>query len=164
MKRLTMILGCVILVAAIAYPVLAWGPGWGRGHHMMGYERGPGYGWQGGGDYGSLPQEQRTQLDNLHQKFYDDTAALRNEIRAKSGELDTLLNTSNPDPEKLRALQKEVSDLKGKMAEKRLDFELEARKVAPDARLGRGYDQGYGPGMGYGRHHMGGYGPGGCWN
>ena len=101
MKRLAIILGCVILVAAIAYPVFGWGPGWGKGHHMMGDDRGPGYHWQGGQDYGSLPQEQRTQLDSLHQNFYDDTAALRNEIRAKSGELDTLLNTSNPDPERL---------------------------------------------------------------
>ena len=31
MKRLAVILGSVMLVGAIAYPVFAWGPGMGRG-------------------------------------------------------------------------------------------------------------------------------------
>ena len=37
MKTLGTILGIMLLVAALAVPVLAWGPGWGKGHHMMGY-------------------------------------------------------------------------------------------------------------------------------
>ena len=81
--------------------------------------------------------------------------------------MNTLLNAPDPDAEKAKALQKEIIDLRGKMAEKRLDFRLEARKINPDARFGRGYGKGYGrhmkgygprAGMGYGRH-MAGYGP-----
>jgi hypothetical protein len=75
----------------------------------------------------------------------------------------------------VKSLQKEISDLQGKMADKRVDFELEARKIAPNARFGRGYGRGYGQGYGrygtmgrnygpygqYGPHHGQGYGP--CW-
>ncbi|KPK27814.1 MAG: hypothetical protein AMK69_09850 [Nitrospira bacterium SG8_3] len=75
-----------------------------------------------------------------------------------------------------------MTGLRAQLAEKRLDFELEERKIAPDTRhgsgYGRGYGQGYGRGYGrgyghhmggYGHHmggsgpHMGGYGQGGCW-
>ncbi len=170
MKKALTIVGTVLLVAAIAIPVLAYGPGWGRGHHMMGdWKGGPGYCWQYGRGYGNLTGEQRSQLDKLSQKFYDETAQLRNEIWSKSAELNTLLNSSNPDAEKAKALQKEISDLKAKLAQKRIDFRLEARKIGPELRFGRGYGRGYsshmrgyGPGMGYGGH-MGGYGPGACW-
>ena len=171
MRKTLTIVGTMLLVAVIAVPVLAHGPGWGRGRHMMGYwGGGPGYCWQYGRGHENLTEEQRSQLDGLHQRFYDETAQLRNEIWSKKAELNTVLNSSNPDAEKARALQKEISDLKAKMAEKKINFELEVRKIAPEIRSGRGYGRGYrshmrgyGPGMGYGRH-MGGYGPGGCWN
>lgn len=151
-------MGIVALVVAIAYSVFAWGPGWGKGPPMIGnWGRGPGYPWQHGGGYGNLTQEQRTQLDNLYQKLFDETATLRNEIWTKSGELNSLLNTSNPDSEKAKALQKELNDLGAKIAEKRLDLDLAARKIVPEGGFAPGW--GMGPGMvgpGIGR----GYGPG----
>jgi len=170
MKKTLTIIGTILLVAAIAAPVLAYGPGRGKGRHMMGYwQGGPGCGQYGRG-YENLTEGQRSQLDRVHQKFYDETAQLRNEIWSKSAELNTLLNSANLDAEKAKALQNEISDLRAKMAQKRIDFELEVRKIAPEVRSGRGYGRGYrsdmrgyGPGMGYGRH-MGGYGPGARWN
>jgi len=162
MKKTLTIIGTVLLVAAIAAPVLARGPGWGKGHH------GPGY-WKGGPGYccqdSSLTEEQRDQLDRLHQKFYDETVQLRNEIRSKRGELNRLLNFATPDAEKVKALQKEISELMAEMAQKRIDLKLEVRKIAPEVQFGRGYGKGYrshmrghGPGMGYG-WHMRDYGP-----
>jgi zinc resistance-associated protein len=177
MRKVLTIGGIVLLVAAIAIPVLAHGPGWGRGRHMMGYgQGGPGYCGQDRRGYENLTEGQRSQLDKLHQKFYDDTAQLRDEIRAKSAELDTILNSPNPDAERAKALQKEISDLRAKIAQNRINFELEERKITPEVRSGRGYSRGYGhhmgdygSGMGYGHHmgghgmgygqHMGGYGP-----
>lgn len=167
MKKLAMILGIVLLVGVMAVPVLARGPGWGKGGQRMSSWGGdPGFCWQNGRGYDNLTEEQRTQLDKLHQKFYDETAQLRTEIWAKRAELGILLNTSNPDVEKAKALQKEISDLRGKMAQERIAFQLEARKINPDLRFGGGFGRGYGrhmggygPGMGYG-HHMGGYGAG----
>lgn len=190
MKRLAVILGSVMLVAAIAYPVFAWGPGMGRGQGQGISDNrsgGPGSCWRYDRGYSNLTQEQQSALGQLNEKFFNETEPLRNEIRAKSDEMNTLLNAPEPDAEKAKALQKEIIDLRGKMAEKRLDFRLEARKINPDARFGRGYGKGYGrhmkgygprAGMGYERHmggygpragmgygrHMGGYGQGPCWN
>jgi zinc resistance-associated protein len=162
MKRFAIILGSILLVAAIAYPVLAHGPGWGRGHHMWGTGRaGGGPCWYGDRGYGNVTPEQRTQLDQVYQKFTNETAPLRNSIWSKLGELRTLLNTSKADPEKVMALQKEISDLKAKLAQKRVELELEARKIAPEAGYAGRYGRGYGHHMGYG--HMG-YGAGRCWN
>ena len=171
MKRFIIALGVVLLVGAVAAPVLARGPGWGRGHHGMGYwGSGPGSCWDYGKGQGSLTEEQRTQLENLDKKFYDGAAQLRDDIWSKSGEFDSLLNSANPDKDKAMALLKEISGLKAKMAQERLSYELEARKINPDARLGWGYERGYGRHMkGYGGgmgrgSHMGGYGAGPCWD
>lgn len=159
MKRLTTILGVALLVAALAIPVFAWAHGWGRGHYMMGYwGSDPDYCWQDERGYGSLTKEQRSQLEQLDGKFYNETADLRNQIWTKSAELNTLLNS--PDPEKVKILQKELSDLRDTMDEKWLNYHLEARKINPELRSSGGYGRGYG-------HHMGGFGSGmgyGCWN
>jgi len=172
MTRVTKILGITLLVGALAVPVFAWAHGWGRGHHMMdSWGSGPGYHSDYESGYRNLTEEQRTQLEQLDRKFYDETADLRNEIWAKSADLNTLLNGSNPDSEKVRALQKELGDLRAKLDEKRLNYELEARKIDPEPRFGRRYGRGnyghhmggFGRGMGYGLH-MRGYGPGSCWN
>jgi zinc resistance-associated protein len=156
MKRLTTLLGTLVLVAGLAVTVFAWGPDWGMGTHMMGYwGGGPAY----GGSYGTLTPDQRSRLDALNSKFYNETNSLQNEIWTKSAELNSVLNSPNPDLEKARALQKEISELQAKLNEKQLNYNLEARKVAPG-------DGGYG---GWYGHHMGfayngGYGPGACWN
>jgi len=159
MRRLTKSLGIALLVGALAVPVFVWADGWGRGHHMMGpWGSSPEDGRQYERGYPNLTEEQRTQLEQLDRKFYDETANLRNEIWTKSAQLNTLLNSSNPDSEKVRAFQKELSDLRAKLDEKRLNYALEARKIRPEPRFGRGYGRGN-----YG-HHMRGYGPGSCRN
>jgi hypothetical protein len=148
---------------------------------MMDYgQGGPGYGCQDDRGYDKLTAEQRSKADELYRKFSDETAKLRDEIWAKSAELDTLLNSANPDAAKAKALQKEVSDLRAKLAQERINLRLEGQKIAPELRSDRGYHGrhmgGHGHDMGYGRHmrghghdmgygrHMGGYGPGGCSN
>jgi zinc resistance-associated protein len=170
MRKVLMTLGILLLVGILAAPVFAHRGGEGKNYG------GPGSGpcWVEGGD---LTDSQQVELDKLHEKFVNDTAKLREDIWNKSAELDTLLESSNPDATKVRTLQKEISDLKAKMADKRVDFELEARKIAPNARFGRGSGRGYGYGYGrdhhhgqyghrggygqHGRHYGQGYGP--CW-
>ncbi len=58
MKRFAVILGSLMLVATLVYPVIAWGPRWGHGgHHMIdswGYGKGYGpesYDARYGGQY-----------------------------------------------------------------------------------------------------------------
>jgi Spy/CpxP family protein refolding chaperone len=188
MKKSLTVVGIMLLVAAIAVPVLAYGPHWGRGRPMQGYwQGGPGAYPQYGPGYANLTEEQRTELGALRQKFYEDMAPLQDEVRAKRAELNTVLSTADPDVERAKALQQEISALSAKIAEGRLDFALEARKIDPNARFGMGpgpgwgpgkgqgpRSQGYGPGHGHygpgyhGRHMRGygpgmGYGPGYCW-
>ncbi|RLF53697.1 MAG: hypothetical protein DRN37_11350 [Thermoplasmata archaeon] len=161
MKRLTIVLGVLMVIAAIAYPVFARGPGWGPGNRMWGGP--PGYCQGYGHGYGNLTDEQRSKLEALERKFYDETRDLRNELWAKAGELNTLLSGPDPDPDKAKALQREIGELRIKMAEKRLEYRLEARKIAPDAGFGKGYGRGFRKGYGPGMHGPGagmGYGPG----
>ena len=177
MKKLVTIIGILVLVGVLTAPVFAHR--WGRG----GNYGGPG--WSESGEYGNLTESQRAELEKLEQSFFNDTAKLRDEIWNKSAELNTALNAADPDAKKVRTLQREISALKAKMSEHRVNFELAARKIAPNARSGQGYGRGHaGKGYGYGmmgRHSgphghygqygnpgpHGGYGRGGygpCWN
>jgi len=178
MRKVLTTLGILVLVGFLAAPVFA---------HRWGGDKN--YGGPGAGpcwiDSGDLTDSQRAELDKLYQQFVDDTAKMREEIWNKSAELDNLLDSSTPDPKKAKDLQREINSLKAKMSDKRVEFELQARKIAPNARSGRGYGMGYGRGYGHGygmgRHHgprghygrygdsgsYGGYGRGGygpCWN
>ena len=151
MKKLVITLAIGLLITALAVPVFARGRGWGMGGHMMG-NRGGGSGSCGQYDrgYGSQNPEERTRQDQLDQEFYRDTTKLRDQIHSKSAELDAVLNSPNLDPEKAKSLQKDISELQAKMDEKRLSYELEARKGAPKGSYGGGYDRGYGRGYGPG--------------
>jgi len=143
MKKLVTTLGILTLVAVLAAPVFAdrWGNDtWGRG---------PGSCWQGSEPNGNLTETQNAELGRLEQKFYNDTAKLRGEIWAKSEELSNLLNSADPDVNKVKALQKEINNLRANMDREKIDFELKARKITPD----RGYARGFS--RGYGRHMMG---------
>lgn len=173
MKKTLAIVGILALAAMIAVPVLAQGPGYGKGRYMQGSWGGdpgscPRYGW-GSRD---LTDDQRSRMEALHQEFFDRTAQDRSQLWAKKAELNVFMNTSNPDLEKARALQKEISDLKAKMAQERLNLYAETRKIDPDARFGQGRGRGkgfgprgggQGPGMGRG-WHRGGPGQGPRWN
>ena len=134
---------------------------------MGNWDRGPGYGGAYNRGNSNLTEDQAKELDTLDRKFTDETADLRNKLWTKSGELNVLMNSTNPDAVKAKALQGEISDLRSQMAEKRTGYELEARKINPDTRYGSGYGRGGrgmrgGPMMGYGGN--GGYGQGACWN
>jgi len=165
MKKLGTVLGITALIAVLAVPVFTWAHGWGRGYHMMGdWSRGPGYSGQYDRGYGNLTEEQASKFDHLDRKFYSETADLRDKMWSKSAELDNLLSSTDPDLEKARALQKEINDLRANLDEKRLNYEVEARKVRPDSQFDRGYGRhmwGRGSGMGY-AWHKGSYVPGTC--
>ena len=157
MKKIITISGISLLVLTLAIPALAWWPSWGRGHHMMGFwGKGPGYGESYDRGYETITPDQRTQLERLDRKFYDETENLRNKVWKKSTELSNLLNSSDPDVEKAKEIQKDINDLRAELDEKRINYELEARKINPETRLSYGHGTGYG-------WHMRGYGPGACW-
>ena len=171
MKKLTSIVGITFLSALLIVPVAVWAHGWGRGGgHMMGYwGGGPGYYDQNDRGYTTLNREQQQRLADLNRKFYDATRVLRDKLWSKSAELNALLSETTPDAGKVGKVQKEISDLQAKIDEKAVINKIEARKIAPDARIGGGYGYdghmmgGYGMGNGRGGYGMG-YGPSACWN
>ena len=76
---------------------------------------------------------QAAELNSLEQKFCSDSVKLRKKIRAKSEEvINTLLNTSEPDSKRVKALQAELSEFSANMIGHIVNFELEARKIAPN--------------------------------
>ena len=155
-KEAKKIIGIGFLVAVLAVPAVALAHGWGRGHMMGNWGGGPGYGYMtpNGPGNETLTQDQRTQLDQLDRKFYEEIANLRKDLWDKSYELNTILNKENPDLEKVKALNKEVNDLRTKLQEKGLNYQLEARKIIPETAFSGGNGRSFG-------YHMGGYGPGG---
>lgn len=161
MKRLTIIIGILILAGMVAIPVLAWGPHWNWDHHMMGYwSRGHGYGMV---DHRNLTSDQKNMMDTLDRTFYEETRDLRDQIRAKSMDLDNILNSATPDIDKAKTLQKEISELRAKLDEKTLTYELEARKIAPDQGMDHAGRYGHHMMMGAYSHDMD-HGTGYCWN
>ena len=82
---------------------------------------------------GDLNMIQAAELNSLEQKFCSDSVKLRKEIRATSEELiSTQLNTSDTDSKKVKALQAELRESSANMMGHIVNFELEARKIAPD--------------------------------
>ena len=72
-----------------------------RGRMMGAFNRNQGYTSQNN----NLTEEQVTRLNDLQKKFYDETSGLREKMWAKSNELNTALNSANPDADTVKALQ-----------------------------------------------------------
>ena len=120
----------------------------------------PWNGWRDREGRSTLTPEQRDRLEELDRSFALETEPLRSAVRIKAIELDAVLAAPEPEGEKAKALQKDISELMAKFAEKRLEFHLQARKLGDDDRYrrGRGMGSGYAEsGKGYRR------GGGPCW-
>lgn len=119
---------------------------YGYGHH--------GYGMMGDGQgcyYGrNLTREEAEALDNQARAFDKDTAKLREDIYQKQVALARELDKDTPDAKTASKLQQEISDLRARFDQKRVEYQIKTRKTVPDA--GRHMTRGYG------RH---GYGD--CW-
>jgi zinc resistance-associated protein len=168
MKRNTTIVTTLTVMAVFGLATLALA-GWGRGYgHMMGYGYGPmggpgmmGPGWHRG-YYGNVSPEESAALEKQRTAFFEATRDIRQQLYEKDLALQSELAQDAPDTGKAAQLQSEISDLRSELDQKRLAFEIQARKSSPDFRRGDG--GGYGPRGGYGP--MMGYGPRGggyCW-
>lgn len=150
-KMLTLknVIIAVITVSVIAIGVnafarggMGWGGGW--GHHGPGWHHGGGYGAFYGGE---LSKEEYAQLEEKREAFFKATQDLRSNLFEKQRELQSELAKSEPDAAKASQLQKEISDLRSKFDQKRIDHMIEMQKSNPG--ISRGFMRG-GPMMGYG--------------
>jgi zinc resistance-associated protein len=144
MKRSKIIITGIVVISILGLVGLAFAHGGYRGDHMgdrshMGYDR---Y------DRGSaLTDGQYDTLDKMQGEFYAATNSLRDDIYQKRFELNRELDQENPDINKVRSFQKELSGLEARFDQKRLDFELELKKIIPESRrgfAGRNYGRGRG--------------------
>ena len=111
------------------------------GCNGSGYERyHRGYGNHG--FMGNLSEEEVAKLDEERNAFFKATQDLRQNIYQKRLELNSELAKKNPDPKKAKAIQKELSGLKGQLDQKRIEHRIRMNKISPD--LGQ-----MGPGFGH---------------
>ena len=141
MKQTKIAITLLLVLTLLTGSALAWGKGYGR------------RGCQDGGQFedchrngawSSLSQEQQDQLTALRQKFIDDTYTIRSEKRSKHVEIKALMETSNPDRDTLIQLNQQILDLDQQLMEKRIDFQLEAKKIAPELSFGKKFGKGRG--------------------
>ena len=129
--------------------------GWGGGYGQM---MGPGMmgpGWQqGGGYYGNLSPDEIAKLDQQRRDFFQATENTRQQLYEKNLALQSELAKVDPDTAKASRLQSEISKLQSDLDQKRLEYDIQARKSAPN--YNSGYRGGYGSMMGYG-YRGGGY-------
>ena len=104
----------------------------------------------------NLSPDQAGKFFDLKEKFRNDTAAARKQMMVNHAELAALRKSATPDQAAITAKQTEVKALWAQMQEKKVAFQLEARKIAPELA------QGFGCGMGRGMGGHGGMGHGGC--
>ncbi len=128
---------------------------------LSAYAYGPGYGLRGKGgpcwessEAGKGPAftpEQRTKLQELHQKFVAETAKLRGELLSKRLEFQSLWANPKAEAKAIVDKEKELRDLQNQMRDKRLQFKLEARQfLTPEQMAGFGPGCGMGPWTGRG--------------
>lgn len=156
MKKATLIISISLVLALVAGSVFAWGHGKGR-NGMWGDGDCPRFGK--GGAAADLTQEQQDQLANLRQKYVDDTYELRSAQLETRQQIRLLMQTSNPDRAKLDSLFNEIDATQKQLRDKKVEFILEAKKIAPDA--GFGYGRGFGKKRG-GCQRYGGGNKGNC--
>ncbi|MCD4720819.1 MAG: periplasmic heavy metal sensor [Desulfobacula sp.] len=148
MKKSIIIISSLLMVALVAGSVFAWGPGKGRGMGAGSNQDCPRYGGQSA--WNDLSQEQRDELSTLRQAFIDETYEFRSAKLAKQQEIRMLMQTSEPDRDKLDKLSQEITDLQKQIRDKRIDFQLSAKKISPELGMGKGFGRGCGKGSGRG--------------
>ncbi|ACN17241.1 conserved hypothetical protein [Desulforapulum autotrophicum HRM2] len=123
-KQIIILTTLVFAIVGLSGVAFAWNHG--QGHGKKGCRAGY------NSPMANLTEDQQTQLKTLHQKFIDETAATRAAMRAKKDELRILMQTSAPDGQRLVALANEAGDLQKALMVKRINFALEAKKIAPE--------------------------------
>jgi len=148
MKKTVVVLGLVaVMVLGVAY-AFAQGPGAGPRPG-----RGPGWGQE---KWSSLTPEQQTKLQELRQKFNDETAQLRGTMLTKRLELQSLWRNPKADSKAILEKEKEFRSLQNQMKDKAVQLKLEARTILTPEQLSQ-----FGPGLGMGRGFGGGHMMGG---
>jgi len=163
MKKYVTIIGILILASISTLPVYAMGHGMGGGG-MTGSLGSGLMDWlqrfQNRGDYNGPADQERKPMAGLNRKYDEESTPLKEQIQKKERELESLLDATDPDIEKIRTVHGEIRGLKAQLVEKQRTYDLQAR--GPNSGYpseNRNGLSSYAPserrdsrGMGYGRH------------
>ena len=160
-----------IIIAIIAFAIIGfginaiahgpYGMGYGMGYGHMG-----GYGhmmdWGYGGYDNDITSDDAAKMAELRDKFMTETQSLRDGLYAKETQLRDEFAKSDPDAEKIKEIQKDISGIRTDLDNKWADHMIEMRKIVPNAgamRYGMSRNDmgGYGGRMGYGSYCRGNY-------
>lgn len=117
----------------------------------------------------SLTRDQREELARILKQNYTTVAPLRQQLAAKRGELASVLNSANPDKDKIASLSREIGDIRGKLLSARVDLRGQlaaaglpaARELEDDSAYARRDRR---PGWDGARPHYHGYHGGDCYH
>lgn len=170
MKKLTLTLVTIAVGLLLSMPVYAFGPGHDCG---QGEVRGPGIGMGHGSQHDAvwaklnLSAEQKTKIEALQLAHRKEVRPIKEKMFDKSVALRRMWLQTNPDKDKIMALQKEVRTLRDQLEDKTVTHKLEIRKVLTPEQREKLVNSGWGRGDGFGprggmRGHHGGHEPGMC--
>jgi zinc resistance-associated protein len=148
MRRNTLIItGIALLISITAVFAFAHDSGWSRSRgygHMMGPDSwGPG---MHRGYYDNLSADEIAKVDQQRAEYFKATENIRQKLYEKELALRSELAKEDPDTDKASTLQSDISKLQSNLDKERLNYEIKARKSAPNNNRGSGD---YGPMMGY---------------
>lgn len=140
MKRNQKLTLTLITLAALT---LGSSSAWARHHGNNGNGMGP----QG---YSQLTTEQQATARKLHNDFYEQTRALRQQLTSKRYEYNALLTADKPDSAKIESTARQIETLSQKLDQQRVKFDI----ALAQAGIPRGEGMGRGS-CGGSRDHMG---------
>ena len=132
-----------LIFAAIAALTFGSSAAW-AGHHW-GYNNG-----MGALGYSQLTQEQQATVQKLHDNYYAQTSALRQQLQSKRYEYNALLTAQKPESGKIEAVAKEMETLSQQLDQQRVKFDI----ALAEAGVPRGAGMGYGGCRGNSGGHM----------
>lgn len=110
--------------------------------------------WGNNGDsggYSQLTDAQQATAQKLHNDFYNQTSALRQQLTSKRYEYNALLTADKPDNAKIESVAQEMETLRQKLDNQRVKFDVAMAQAGIPRHGGMGCQGGYNGGG-----HMGG--------
>ena len=140
MKKLAFIIVMFIAVSTFTFSAYAMGMGGGMSGGMGGSGMTGKIGsgllewfqkWRNGSANANPPGQERKQMGELDRQHNEDSAYLKYQIQMKEKQLDALLDSTNPDIDKIRALRKDIRELRAEADQEQRNYEREAGKTNP---------------------------------